>query len=165
MVSVLEILCHRSFHLILSAFSFNANVFSNIHVIFCSKTWCFLCWWLPARFRVSCLSSLDELIGVWVEAVQAQPNPKPPFFPFSWGNIVFLNASKENTFPPMCFSMEEEWAPTRHHPDLPLCFPFPFSPVRVLEQSFLWCMFNPALGLQKFEGSQFSAVATFASRL
>lgn len=100
-------------------------------------------------FRSSCLSLLDELTdGVWVEAVQAQPNPRPPFLPFPWGSIVSLSASKKNTFPSKHLSMEQ-WDATRHHPDLPLCFPFPFSPLIVLGQSFLWCMSNPALDLQK----------------
>lgn len=44
-------------------------------------------------FRFSCLYLLDELTGgVWVEAVQAQPHPRPPFSSFLQANIVCPNA-------------------------------------------------------------------------
>lgn len=142
MMSVLEILCHQSFHLTLPAFSFNTNVFSNVCVISCSKTSCFVCWWLPARFTFSCLSSL--MVSGWKLCRLSQtPNPHPFL---SLGAILFsLNASKRNAFPPE----GEEWDTTRHHPHLCFCSPFAFSPFIVLQQSFLWCLFSPVLDLQK----------------
>lgn len=49
-------------------------------------------------------------------------------------------------FPPKWLSVGEEWDTTRHHPDLPLCFPFPFSPLIVLEQELSVVYVQPRLG-------------------
>lgn len=73
---------------------------------------------------------LEELPdGVRVEAVQAQPNPKPPFLPFPWGNIISPQCIQEKQFSPkvaQCGGGVEHNQASSRSPPL-LSFPLLFS--------------------------------------